>query len=176
MGTRAEITLKYSKPKMEFSVEINPDWDMSSYFREYTATYEQLLTLKKEHPRIVEGELRLRKLQAQIDYLFAHHDAPPYHGRFGSARPQGKSRIDIEAFRTELHKRADEALGYDEVENAVGSLIKTTVSRGAVYEALRKPQFEDSLLYAPFQVRLFLQSVSVPTAKTESPYIRPGKL
>ncbi|MGA1191153.1 MAG: hypothetical protein ACO3XO_02590, partial [Bdellovibrionota bacterium] len=38
MGTRAEITLKYSKPKMEFSVEINPDWDMSSYFREYTAT------------------------------------------------------------------------------------------------------------------------------------------
>lgn len=176
MGTQAEISLKYSMPKIEFSVEINPDWDMSSYFREYTATYERLLTLKKEHPRIVEGELRLRKLHAQIDYLFSHHDAPPYHGRFGSARPRTKSRIDIEAFRNELHKRADQALGYDEVEQAVGSLIKTTVSRGRVYEALRNPQFEDSPLYASFEVGLFLQSVSVPTSKTKKPYVRPGKL
>lgn len=176
IGTRAEIILKYQRPTIELPIEINPDWDMSSYFREYTATYEQLLTLKKEHPRIVEGELRLRKLQAQIDYLFSHHNAPPYHGRFGSARPRTKSRIDIEAFRTALHERADEALGHKEVEHAVRSLIKTTVSKGRVYEALRNPQFEDSPLYAPFQLRLFLQSVSVPSSQTERPYVRPGKL
>jgi len=174
--SQPEIRLKYKTPTIDVRVDVNPSWNMSTYFKEYTRIYEQILTIKKDYPRIVDGELRLRKMKAQIGYLFSHHAAPPYNGRHGSARPRIARKVDIKKLREALHEKGDKTLGERQVEDTLLSLIQTEISPWKFHTLLQDTSFEDSLLYAAIERRKFLQAVSSPVASHRASYISPGKL